>query len=476
MLKAKAKAAVIWTALDIFLRQGMGFVISVILARLLTPEDFGTLALLSFFIGIAGIFVNFGFSSALIQRQDATHVDESTVFWFNVVAALFMALLLIAISPWVADFFTLPILKPLTMVMACNVFLGALGAIHNAILTKKLDFKTLMRINVTATFISGGIGIYMALSGYGVWSLAGQALTNTVIVTILLWFYNSWRPLLVFSNDSFKKLSAFSGWLFASWLMDTLYQRGYTLLIGKFYSPHDLGIYNRADSTQQLPSNALMDLLGRVAFPLYSSVNSDKERLRRGVRVSVRTIMLINTPLMMGLAVVAEPFVRVIFGAQWLPAAPILQILCGVGLLWPLQVINLNVLQAQGHGRLFFRLALIKKASGILLLIIGSYFGLMGIAWSRVIQSVIAFLINSHYTDKHINYGVRDQLRDCMPIAFNGLIMVAVVTMVYNMTASDGVLGLIVMVSAGAFIYLVSNVLLDTRAYKDTIAFIKGRL
>jgi teichuronic acid exporter len=475
MLRHKARSAVIWSGLDIFMRHGMGFVITIILARLLTPEDFGTLALLAIFLGIANLFVDAGFSAALIQKQDVTHLDESTVFWFNVGAALVMALLLFAVSPWIANFFALPVLQLLTMLMACAIFISAIGSIHGTLLAKRLDFKTPMKIGASSTLISGGVAVYMAWADYGVWALAWQAFASTVIGTALLWIFSPWRPLFAFSRESFSRLFAFSGWLFASGLLDTFYRRGYTLLIGKFYGTHDLGIYNRADNTQQLPSGILTGVLSRVAFPLFSSINDDKGRLRRGVRLSVRSGMLITAPSMAGLAVLAEPFIRVVFGEQWLPAAPILQVLCIVGLLWPLQVINLNALQAQGHGGLFFRLEIIKKTTGVLLLGAGVFFGVMGIAWSSVVQSIIALLINGHYTDKYLGYSMREQVRDCLPSLLLSAMMAAAVAMADIWIKIGGVLELLLLITLGGALYLAGNMFLGVGAFKEAVGFIKGK-
>ena len=471
----KAKSAVIWSGFDIFLRQGMGFVITIILARLLVPEDFGTLALLALFLGIASLFVDVGFTSALIQRQDATHVDESTVFWFNIGAAVIMTLILSASSPWIADFFALPVLMPLTMLMACNVLISAMGSIHSTLLNKRLDFKTPMKIGAISTIISGSVGVYMAWADYGVWALAWQSLSSTLVGTMLLWLFSTWRPLFRFSGDSFKRLFGFSGWLFGAGLLDTVYQRGYTFLIGRFYGAHDLGIYYRADNTQQLPVNMLTSVLSRVAFPLFSSVSHDKAKLRRGVRLSVRSMMLIIGPSMAGMSALAVPFIHVVFGEQWLPASPILQVLCLLGLMWPLHVINLNVLHAQGHAKLSFRLAIIKKSYGIVLLVIGSFFGIMGIAWGRVIQGVIGLMINGYYTGKLLDYGISEQIKDCLPSLLLSATMAVVVAMADMWIEIGGVLELLLLIILGATFYLACNMLFGIGSFKEAIVFIKGK-
>jgi len=381
---------------------------------------------------------------------------------------------LFAASPWIAVFFEVPVLKPLTILMAGNVVIGAIGAIHSTLLTKRLDFKTQMKIGVISTVVSGSVGIYMAWTDYGVWALAWHWVVNTAVGTLLLWIFSSWRPLCNFSSESFRRLFGFSSWLFGAQLIDVIYQKGYTLLIGKFYSTYDLGIYNRADDTQQLPTTILTDVIAQVAFPLFSSINSDKQRLRQGVRLSVRLTTLITSPVMVGLGVLAAPFIRVVFGEQWLPAAPILQVLCIVGLLWPLHVINLNVLQAQGYAKLFFRLEVIKKISGVALLVTGSFFGIMGIAWSRVIQSIIALLINGHYTKKLLHYSMSDQTRDCMPSILLSIAMGAVVLVADAWIEVGGVLELLLLILVGASFYLASNLLLGISAFQEAVGLVRS--
>lgn len=473
MLRHKAKSAVFWNTIELLVRVGAGFVVTVILARLLAPDDFGVLALLALFLGIANLFANAGFSAALIQRQDVTHADESTVFWFNILMALLMMLALFAIAPWIASFFEMPLLQPLTMVMAINVLIGAAGAVQIALLTKQLDFKTLTKVTVFSTVISGVVSIYMAVAGYGVWALAAQSITATLIATLLLWHLSAWRPLSKFKRDSFRRLFGFGGWMFASSLLETIYQRGYTLLIGKSYGTYDLGIYSQAERVQQIPSGVLTEVLSRVAFPLFSSVNDDNEKLARGVRTSVRNMMLIVAPVMFGLAVLAVPFIDAVFGEKWLPAAPILQILCIVGLLFPLQVINLTALQAQGHSKLFFQLEVAKKITGVALLIGGSFFGIVGIAWSRVIQSVLALLINAHYTKRFLDYGVFKQLADCFASVLLSAAMTVVIMTVDSWTSVGGITGLVLLIVVGAGFYLGSGLLLRLSVFREAFQLLR---
>ncbi len=475
MLRAKAKAALLWAGLNILANRGAGFVITIVLARLLTPEDFGTIALLSVFVGVANVFVNAGLGFGLIQRQNVSHIDESTVFWFNLAVALLMAGLLVLSAPWIASYFGVAVLAPLTLVMAMNLLVSALGSIQGALMTRRLDFKTPMIIGVASTLTAGCTGIYMAWAGYGVWALAIQALLGSVTNTALTWIVLRWRPLARFSVESFLGLFSFSGWLFLSWLLDALYQRAYTVMLGKTYGAHDLGVYTRADSTQQLASGVLTDVLSRVAFPLFSSVNADKDRLRRGTRMAARAATLVTAPAMMGLAVLAHPFISAVFGERWLPAVPILQVLCIVGLLYPLHVINLSVLQAQGHANLFFRLELAKKGVGTLLLVVGSFYGVLGMAWSRVLASVFALVINTYYTRKFLAYGVGEQVRDCTPSLLIAAIMAVLVHLTQGQVGSSVLAQLTFSVLLGTASYVLLNVLVRATPFTESLNLLIGR-
>lgn len=469
MLRQKAISATLWSAADIFLRQGLSFIVTIVLARLLTPEEFGTIALLYLFIGVASVFVDSGFAGALTQRQDTTHTDESTVFWFNLVTGFLVAVVLWMAAPWFATFYKSPILTPLTQVLAINVFISALGAIHSTLLTKRLDFRTQLKIGAVATTLSGIVAIVMAMQGYGVWALALQALVSTLLTTCLLWYWNDWRPRMVFSLESLRRLFEFGGFLLLSGLLESIYSRIYTLLIGKFYSVRDLGFYNRADGTKQIPVGVLTSILSRVAFPIFSAAAHDKEKLQRGVRHALRGVMLINTPMMLGLMVTAEPVIFTLFGARWLPAAPILQVLCLAGLLWPLHVINLNVLTAQGHSRLFFRLTLIKQAIGIGLLVIGTAYGVLGIAWSQVAYGVVAFAINAHYTKVHLKYGLWQQTRDVAPTLASSIVMALFVHWVGQMLSLAAPLELAIQVLIGIAVFLGICRLFSLKAFREAV-------
>lgn len=473
MLRKKAISATVWSAAETFMRQGLQFVISVILARLLTPEDFGTIALLYLFVGLAGVLIDSGLSVALIQRQDVTHTDECTAFWFNLGMAALMAIGLWLIAPWIASFFNSPILVPLTGLLALNLVITALGSIHGTLLTKRLDFKTPMKIGAIATSVSGALGIVMAGHGYGIWALATQTIASSVLTTSLLWTFSKWRPALTFSFESGRRLFHFGGYLFMVGILDAAYSRLYTTLIGKFYGVRDLGLYNRADGTRQLPISVLDNILSRVTFAVFSKAAQDKEKLRRGARQAIRGMMLINVPIMFGIIATAEPLLHTLFGEQWLPAAPILQVLCLSGVVIPLHVINRNVLVAQGHARLFFRLEIIKKLLGTGAVVIGSAYGVMGIAWSQVVFRLLEFVLNAHYTRTHISYGVWPQLVDFSPPLILSFVMAVIVYWLGTIFSLPLIAGLLLQVSVGAVIFLAGCHLFKLTAYHEAIGMLK---
>jgi O-antigen/teichoic acid export membrane protein len=462
------------------MRQGLQFGISIALARLLSPEEFGTITLLYLFTGIASAFVDSGFSSALIQRQDITHTDESTVFWFNLVIGALVALSLWAAAPLIAGFFVLPVLLPLTGLLALNIFLSALGSIHGTLLTKHLNFRVQMKIGAIASLISGAIAITMAYYDYGVWALAAQTVIATSLTTLLLWCLSPWRPALVFSKKSVSVLFGFGGYMLASSLLDIIYSRAYTVLIGHFFGVRELGFYNRADSTKQLPVGVLTSILSRVALPIFSTAAQDKAQLRRGVQLALRGMMLINVPMMLGIAATAEPLVLSLFGTQWLPAVPFLQVLSLGAVLWPLHVINLNVLMAQGHSHLFFRLEIVKKLLGTALLIAGTFYGVMGIAWSQVIFGVLAFVINAYYSQRFLGYGVLAQTRDFLAILTISIVMALAVywasTQAYLLPMHLlAPVQLILLIAVGLIIFIVLAYLLRLTALSDILNLLQHR-
>jgi len=414
-LKTKTLHAIFWSFLERFSQQGIHFVISIILARLLLPEEFGLIAMLTIFMAIAESFINSGFGQALIQKQDITHTDECSIFYFNILVGFCAAGLLCLSAPWIAGFYNQSLLVPLTYALSFNLIINSFGLIQITLLTKQIDFKTQLKVSIIATFISGIIGVVMALKGFGVWSLVVQSLSRNLFFTVLLWFFNTWRPSLIFSLDSLRVMFAFGSRLLLSGLLDTIFQNIYLVVIGKLFSPVNLGFYSRAKSLQQLPVFSLSSIVSRVTFPVFSSVQDDKSRLKRGVRKALTMLVMINFPMMVGLAIVAKPLVLVLLTEKWLPCVPYLQLLCAVGMLYPLHAINLNVLAAQGRSDLFFRLEILKKILVVIAIAITYRWGIIAMIYGQIVTSCLAYCLNAYYTGKMLNYPITEQIQDLMP-------------------------------------------------------------
>jgi len=476
-LSKRSTSAVFWGGLELALRQGIGLVLSIILARLLKPEDFGVIAMISIFVGVAGVFVDSGFSSALIQRQGITIEDTSSVFYFNIATALIMALLLGAAAPYIAAFYRMPILKPLTWLMAFNLFIGSFRSIQAVLLTKELNFRTHMKVTVVATVISGAAGIGLAWRGWGVWSLAVQSVVATIVSVLLFWIFSPWRPAFCFRLASLRSLFRYGSFMTLSGLLDTIYTRLNTLVIGRLYSARDLGLYSRADNIQHLPTFTISTLLGRVAFPVFSAAAAGEPgTLRRAARKALTAIMLVNTPIMFGILATARPLVHVVFGEKWLPCVPFLQVLSLAGVFWPLHVINLNLIKSRGRSDLFFRLEVIKKIIGVTSLLIASSISILAMAWSQVLTGFVCYFINSAYSGRLAAYPIKDQLRDMSPyLAVAGIMLAAAWALAVWANLSPPLL-LATQSLLGVAIYVLLCYLFKLTAFQDAILRLRGIL
>jgi len=459
--------ATAWSGLDLLLRQGVQFGVSIALARLLTPADFGTVALLYLFVGIASLFIDTGFSAALVQRSEITKDDASSVFWFNVGAGALVALSLCAASPAIAAFYSMPVLIPLTCIMAANLFVTSLSSVHLTLLTKKLDFKTQAKIGFVATLVSGAVAVAMAWRGAGVWSLGVQVLVASVVTAILAWTLHEWRPLFRCSIASLRSLFRFSGYLFVYFSLDTIYSRLYTVIIGKLYSTSDLGLYSRADSTQRMPTSLLTGTIHRASFPIFAAASQDKELLRRGLRKAMLGLMWLNVPAMLGILVTAKPLILTLFGDQWLGSVTPLRVLCLSGILQPMQSLNGSVLMAQGHSKLLLKAEMILRVIGVITVIAASPFGVLAIAWSAVVYSVAGFLLKAHYSEALLGYSKVQQIRDMAPIAAVSTGMVLTVLLVSRLLHISSAGLLIAQVALGIGAYLVFSMVFKLEAFAE---------
>jgi O-antigen/teichoic acid export membrane protein len=474
-LKNKTIAALFWSFFERIGHQVIQFVISITLARLLLPEEFGLVAMLTVFIAVAVAFVHGGFGQALIQKQNAHLVDESSVFYFNILIAILLYGLLYLAAPFISEFYDMPILTSLTRVLSFNIIIGSFAKVQNALMNKNLAFKELMIVTFIATIISGTVGITMAYSGFGVWSLAAHSIANQLITAILLWVIFPWRPAWIFSFTSLKSMFPFGSRILLTNLLWVLMDNIYIIAIGKIFSASDLGFYSRAYKFTQLAVGNLTRTVERVTYPAYSSIQNDKTRLKRGMRKSLSSLSMIIFPLLIGMALVAEPLVLVLLTEKWLPCVPFLQLMCIATIFRHLQAINLNILKALGRSDLFFNLHLMKT-----FMIIGSLFityrwGIKAIIFGQIAIAVVSYFVINYFTYKIVNYSIYEQIKDVFPYLSISCLMGACAFALQFIEFTNVIYLLTYQVVISIIIYVALNVIFKTNAFFEIYGiFVRG--
>ena len=414
-LKQKTLNGLVWSFVDNFSTHCITFVVGIILARLLSPEEFGLIGMITIFIAVSTSVINSGFSQALIRKKDCTQTDYSTVFYFNLIAGVIFFSILYIAAPFISRFFDEPQLNSLVKVLAVVLIVDSLTIIQRTILTKRIDFKLQTKISMIASVISGAIAIVMAFRGFGVWSLVVRQISQRAINSLLLWFWNRWKPSFVFSLDSFRELFSFGSKLLISGLIDTIYRNIYYLVIGKYFSAAELGFYTRAENFKNLPSENLNGVIGRVSYPVLASIQDDIPRLKSNYQKLIRSTMFITFVLMLGMAAVAEPMIITLIGEKWRPSIIYLQMLCFVGMFYPLHALNLNMLNVQGRSDLFLKLEIIKKILAVPTIIIGIIWGIKILIAGMMVNTLIAYYLNSYWSGRMLDYSFRNQVKDILP-------------------------------------------------------------
>lgn len=434
-LKKQAVAGMVWTFTQQIGTQLIGFAVSLILARLLEPGDFGVIALFGVLLGIGGVFISSGLATSLIRSQDVDHRDYSTVFFFNLGVSVAVYAVLYFTAPWVALFYKLPLLTPVIRMYSITLVIGALTTVQQTILTKQMDFKRQLYISMPSLVLGGIAGIILAYFHYGVWALVYMAIIQSLISCVFFWFLSPWKPSLVFHRQKFIDHFSFGYKMALSGLLDIIFTNIYTIIIGKIYNPTQLGFYNRADSLKQLPVSNLAGALNKVTFPLFAKIQDDDSQLRFVYRKIMRLVIFIIAPVLTIMVVVAEPLFRFLFTDKWLPAVPYFRVLSVAGLLYPIHAYNLHILQIKGRSDLFLRLEIIKKVLLVVVISISVNFGMLGLVWGQAASSFIALFINMHYTGKFLHYHAWDQFKDLLPAIFISIIagFVIFVTDLYGM-------------------------------------------
>lgn len=473
-LKNKTVKGVIWSSVERFSVQGIQFLVMIVMARLLTPKDYGLVGMVAIFIAVAQSLVDSGFSQALIRKQNRTETDNSTVFYFNIFVGILLYLVLFAIAPLVADFYDSPELTALMRVICLSVVFNSFVVVQRALLTVNIDFKTQAKASLTAAVVSGVIGIGMAYSGFSYWSIVAQQLVNLGLNTLLLWIFTRWRPRWIYSWGSFRELFTFGSKLMFSGLLDVVYRNMYLLVIGKVFTASSLGYYTRANQFAEFPSSNLTGIMQRVTYPVLCQIQDDDERLAQIYRRFLRLSAFLIFPLLVGLSAVAEPFVLLLLKEQWLFAATLLQIICFAMMWYPIHAINLNLLQVKGRSDLFLRLEIIKKAIAVLILCVTIPMGLIAMCVGQILSSLIALIINTNYTGKLIQVGFLRQMRDLLPTLLLSLSMWGVV---YGITSclSGIILQLIVGIIAGMVYYIALSALFHFPELKELYSIIRRK-
>ncbi len=426
-LKHKTVKGVSWSFIDSILSQGITFLVGLVLARLLTPEDYSLLGIIVIFIAVFNCIVDSGFSNALIRKTDATDKDYNTVFISNLVISVVLCAALYFSASAIAEFFNRPQLTDLLKVMSFIIIINAFAIIQRTILMKKIDFKTQTKVSVISSVTSGVVGIGMAAAGYGVWSLVGQQLSRQGLNTIFLWVYAKWHPRLQFSIESFKELFGFGWKLLISSLIATIWNEIYQVVIGKCYAPATLGQYTRAQQFASIFSANMMNVVQRVSYPVLSTIQNDKTRLKAAYKRIIKISMLPTFVLMLGMAGCAKSMIQVLVGDQWLPAVPFLQIICFQMMLYPLHSLNLNMLQVEGRSDLFLKLEIIKKIVSLGPILLGIFIGIYWMLIGSVIASLFNYYLNAYYSGPAIGYSIKDQIKDILPSFGIALFMCIVV-------------------------------------------------
>lgn len=414
-LKKQTINGIIWSGIERFSVQGIQFLIMIIMARLLTPKDYGLVGMLTVFIAIAQTFIDSGFSQALIRKQNRTETDNSTVFYFNIGVGICIYILFYIIAPFISKFYDIPELTAIMRVISLGVIFNSLAVVQRALLTIRIDFKTQAKASLMAVILSGITGITMAYKGFGVWAIIAQQLTNLSLSTLLLWIFAKWRPKGTFSIDSFRELFTFGSKLLISGILETLYRNIYLIIIGKLFTASKLGYYTRAQQFSDFPSLNLTGIFQRVTYPILCKIQNDKEKLAQAYRKFLRVSAFIIFPLMIGLSAVAEPFILLLLKEQWHFAIIILKIICFAAMWYPIHAINLNLLQVEGRSDLFLRLEVIKKIVGIMILCLTIPLGLIAMCYGQIASSLISLIVNTYYTGKLINVGFIRQMKDLTP-------------------------------------------------------------
>lgn len=472
-LRQKTFKGTIWSSLERFSVQGIQFIVMVIMARILTPEDYGLVGMVTIFIAISQSLIDSGFSQALIRKQDRTEIDNSTVFYFNIVVGFILYLILYFSAPIIADFYGEPLLINITRVIGLGLIFNSLAVVQRALLTLNLDFKTQAKATLIGSIVSGIVGIVLAYSGCGVWSIVVQQILNLALITIILWLLSKWKPLVAYSWVSFRELFGFGSKLMISGLIEVIYRNVYLIVIGKFFKANDLGYYTRAHQFSDFASSNMTGIFQRVSYPVLCTIQDDDDRLRDVYRKLLKMSAFVVFPMLMILAAISRPLIITFLTDKWLFASILLIPLCFSSMWYPIHALNLNLLQVKGRSDLYLRLEIIKKIVGVIIIIITIPMGLQAMCWGSVVSSMIALIINTFYTGKLIRLGFLLQMKDLFPTLILSVSVGALVFTTINQISLNSLILLLIGTIEGVVCYALLAKVFRFSEFNEFISLIK---
>lgn len=472
-LKQKTANGLMWNTIQNFSVKGAQFLLMLFMARLLTPDDYGTVGLLFIFTQLASAFTECGFTAALIRKQDRTQTDLSTVFYFNIVVSCICYAIIFLIAPFVADFYDKEILCSLLRVLALSLPICSVNGVIVAMMNYNMQFKRQAFISVAQTVVSGIVGLVLALMGYGVWALAWQTLSAAITATITVWTLNHWRPSWVYSWDSFHEMFGFSSKLLLTRIIDTIYNNLYSIVIGKVFSPATLGHYSRAQNWAAMPSTNLVSILNNVTFASLSKIQDDKERMQNVYRKMVKTSAFLIFPLMMGLSAVSRPLIVFTIGAKWELCIQILRIICFMFMLTPIHSLNINLIQVMGRSDLSLRLSIVGKLMAVAILFASLPLGIIPMCFFSIGTAFLMFLFYAYYINKLLDFSLYKQLLDLVPSFLLACFMYCCVY--FSMKAfGANYIQLVVGILVGVITYILPAWFLKMSELPDVINMLKG--
>ena len=475
-LKQKTFKGVIWSAVERFSTQGVQFVFSILLARLLTPNDYGMIAMLTIFLAICQTFIDSGFANAVIRKIDRNEKDMATMFFFNIGMSLVCYAIIYFAAPFIASFYKMDELTLILRILALRLIIQSFATIQATNLTIRIDFKKQAKISLSAAILSGIVGIGFAYKGYGVWALVIQSLFSSTFSSILYWVVVRWHPQCFFNKESFKSLFSYGSKLLISGLLDTIYNNLYPLVIGKFYTPAQLGAFAKADHFSQFPSQNVMRILHRVSFPVLSTLQNDPQRMRSCFLKFINYSALIIFPLMLGLLALSKPMTLLFLTERWSEVIPLLQILCVAMMWYPVHAINLNVLQVLGRSDLFLKLEIIKKILGLTTLLITLPISITAMCVGQIVNSILCLFINTYYSRKFINAGIVEQMKFLFPTLFNSATMAAIILAINSLLPQDKyALQIGIGLTVGTLYYFATNYLFNRNICKEILGLLKKK-